>query len=82
MNKKLYIIKIGTSSLTGENGDIDRDKISEIVRQVADVRDMGHDAVIVTSGSIAAGFRALGYTKRPTSVAAKQASKTRRLVAV
>ncbi len=74
MNKKLYIIKIGTSSLTCKGGDIDRDKIREIVRQVSDVRDMGHDCVIVTSGSIAAGFRALGYTSRPSSVAAKQAS--------
>lgn len=73
-NKKLYIIKIGSSSLTGKNGDISREKIQTIVRQVADVRDAGHDCVIVTSGSIAAGFRALGYTTRPTSVAAKQAS--------
>lgn len=74
MNKKLYIIKIGTSSLTSRNGDIDRDKIRDIVRQVSDIRDDGHDCVIVTSGSIAAGFRALGYTSRPSSVAAKQAS--------
>ncbi|MBQ8523737.1 MAG: glutamate 5-kinase [Clostridia bacterium] len=74
MNKNLYIIKIGTSSLTSKNGDIDREKIREIVRQVSDVRDAGHDCVIVTSGSIAAGFRALGYTSRPSSVAAKQAS--------
>lgn len=74
MNKKLYIIKIGTSSLTSSGGDIDREKIARIVREVSDVRDAGHDAVIVTSGSIAAGFRALGYTSRPSSVAAKQAS--------
>ena len=57
MNKKLYIIKIGTSSLTAKGGDLDRDKIKNIVRQVSDIKDAGHDAVIVTSGSIAAGFR-------------------------
>ena len=74
MNKKLFIIKIGTSSLTAKGGDLDREKIKNIVRQVSDIKDAGHDAVIVTSGSIAAGFRALGYTSRPTSVAAKQAS--------
>ena len=74
MSKKLFIVKIGTSSLTCKGGDIDTDKIRNIVRQVADIRDAGHDVVIVTSGSIAAGFRALGYTSRPTSVAAKQAS--------
>lgn len=74
MDKKLFIIKIGTSSLTSSAGDLDRDKIRALVRQAADVRDMGHEVVIVTSGSIAAGFRALGYGSRPSSVAAKQAS--------
>ncbi len=74
MKRKLFIIKIGTSSLTLSGGDIDREKISEIVRQISDLRDMGHDAVVVTSGSIAAGFRALGYSSRPSSVPAKQAS--------
>ena len=74
MNKKLFVVKIGTSSLTSETGDADRIKIGEIVRQLADIKDMGHDVVVTTSGAIAAGFRALGYTKRPSSVAAKQAS--------
>ncbi len=74
MNKKLFIIKIGTSSLTGTKGDIDPAKIREIVRQVSDLKDMGHEVVLVSSGSIAAGFRALGYASRPTSIAAKQAS--------
>lgn len=74
MKRKLFIIKIGTSSLTLPCGDIDRERIKDTVRQIADLKDMGHDAVIVTSGSIAAGFRALGYSTRPSSVSAKQAS--------
>lgn len=74
MNKKLFIIKVGTSSLTLPCGDMDREKVRELVRQISDLRDAGHEAVIVTSGSIAAGFRALGYSTRPTSVSAKQAS--------
>lgn len=74
MDKKLFVIKIGTSSLTSPTGDMDRQKIHNIVRQVADIKDEGNDAVIVTSGSIAAGFRALGYTSRPSAVSAKQAS--------
>ena len=74
MEKKLIVVKIGTSSLTRESGDIDRDKISDVVRQVSDLKDEGHNVVIVTSGAIAAGFRALGYSSRPTTVSAKQAS--------
>lgn len=74
MEKKLIVVKIGTSSLTGESGDIDREKISDVVRQAADLKDAGHHVVLVTSGAIGAGFRALGYSSRPTSVQAKQAS--------
>ncbi len=72
--KKLFIVKIGTSSLTSGDGRLDKEKLSLITGQVADIRDMGYDAVVVTSGSIAAGFHALGYPSRPTAVAAKQAA--------
>ncbi len=72
--KRLYIIKIGTSSLTDGDGRLDTRKLSCLVGQVADVRDAGDEVVIVTSGSIAAGFHALGYASRPSGVSAKQAS--------
>lgn len=73
MNKKLIVIKIGTSSLVGPDAALAPEKVKNIVRQVADLRDAGHSVVIVTSGSIAAGWRRLGYGSRPTSVAARQA---------
>ena len=73
MNKKLIVIKVGTSSLVDADASLSADKVKNIVRQVADLRDAGHSAVVVTSGSIAAGWRRLGYGARPSSVAAKQA---------
>ena len=73
MNKQLIVIKIGTSSLTGADASLSPEKIHNIVRQASDLRDAGHSVVIVTSGSIAAGWRKLGYGARPSSVAAKQA---------
>jgi len=73
MNKQLIVIKIGTSSLTDSDASLSPEKVRNIVRQAADLRDMGHSVVIVTSGSIAAGWRKLGYGSRPSSVAAKQA---------
>lgn len=73
MNKQLIVVKVGTSSLTGADGSMSPEKVGNIVRQIADLRDAGHSVVLVTSGSIAAGFRRLGYGSRPTSVAAKQA---------
>lgn len=73
MNNKLIVIKVGTSSLTRPDGTFEPDRAANIVRQIADLRDGGYSVVLVTSGSIAAGFRRLGYGSRPTSVAAKQA---------
>ncbi len=74
MKKKLFVVKAGTTSLTGPAGDIDREKIKDLTRQLAALRDEGHSVVLVTSGAIAAGFRALGYPKRPTDLPGKQAS--------
>lgn len=73
MNKQLIVLKIGTSSLVGADAALAPKKVNNIVRQVADLRDAGHSVVIVTSGSIAAGWRRLGYGARPSSVAARQA---------
>ncbi len=74
MKAKTLVFKVGTSSLTQENGSLDRIKIARITNQLAQLHQKGHDIVLVTSGSIAAGFRRLGFDKRPTKIAEKQAS--------
>lgn len=74
MEKKLLVVKIGTTSLTAKTGEICPEKIRELVRQIADLKDLGHSVVVVSSGAIAAGFSRLGYPERPTTVAARQAS--------
>lgn len=72
--EKTIVFKVGTSSLTQENGSLDRIKISRITNQLAQLHQKGYHIVLVTSGSIAAGFRRLGFEKRPTKIAEKQAS--------
>lgn len=74
MEEKTLVFKVGTSSLTQENGSLDRIKIARITNQLAQLHQQGHQIVLVTSGSIAAGFRRLGFEKRPTKIAEKQAS--------
>lgn len=74
MKDKLIVFKVGTSSLTQENGSLDRIKIARITNQLAQLHQKGYQLVLVTSGSIAAGFRRLGFQKRPTKIAEKQAS--------
>lgn len=74
MKEQTLVFKVGTSSLTQENGSLDRIKIARITNQLAQLHQKGHNIVLVTSGSIAAGFRRLGFEKRPTKIAEKQAS--------
>lgn len=74
MKEKTLVFKVGTSSLTQENGSLDRIKIARITNQLSQLHQEGHQIVLVTSGSIAAGFRRLGFEKRPTKIAEKQAS--------
>jgi glutamate 5-kinase len=56
----IAVVKIGTSSLTDERGEILRDSIAKLSDEVATARAAGHDVVIVTSGAIGAGLPVLG----------------------
>ena len=68
------VVKIGTSSITDQHGEIARPAIDKLATEVAAVRSMGHRVVVVTSGAIAAGLPALGLAgARPVDVATLQA---------
>ena len=73
-HKKRIIIKIGSSSLTHpETGSLNLDKMERLVRILTDLRNQGKDVVLVTSGAIAVGRKALGILERPTERSVKQA---------
>lgn len=74
MQKKLIVVKAGTSSLTKADGSISSEKIRNITEQLCTLKNQGHNVVLVSSGSIAAGFTKLGFSKRPTGIADRQAS--------
>lgn len=69
------VVKIGTSSLTDENGVIDRGVITGVCAQVATLCEEGYAVTIVTSGAIAAGMPVLGIAApdRPTDTVTLQA---------
>ncbi|MDO4328233.1 MAG: glutamate 5-kinase [Lachnospiraceae bacterium] len=72
--KKRIVIKIGSSSLTHtETGDLNLSKIEKLIRVISDLKGEGKQVVLVSSGAIAAGRQALGYRRRPDSLAQKQA---------
>lgn len=73
-DKKRIVIKIGSSSLTHEQtGELNLGKIERMIRQIADLKGMGKEIVLVSSGAIATGKQALGYKDKPDTLAKKQA---------
>jgi glutamate 5-kinase len=73
-DKKRIIVKIGSSSLThAETGAINLNKVEKLVRQLCDLRNQGKDVVLVSSGAIAVGRKAVGMNKKPQTVCQKQA---------
>ncbi len=62
--KKRIVIKIGSSSLQHpETGDLDYTKIEVLVREICNLRNQGKDVILVTSGAIAVGKKAIGLSK-------------------
>jgi glutamate 5-kinase len=73
-DKKRIIIKIGSSSLTHpETGSLNLEKMERLIRILTDLRNQGKDVILVTSGAIAVGRKALGLVERPTERSVKQA---------
>ena len=59
-DKKRIVIKVGSSSLQHEEtGGLDYTKLDVLVREIADLKNMGKDVVLVSSGAIAVGRRAV-----------------------
>lgn len=74
-DKKRIVIKIGSSSLQHqETGDLDYTKLDVLVRELCDLRNRGKDVVLVTSGAIAVGRKAiLNDAQKDNPIAVKQA---------
>ena len=60
-DKNRIVIKIGSSSLQHkETGDMDYIRIEKLVRELCDIRNQGKDVILVSSGAIAVGKKAIG----------------------
>ena len=70
---KKIVIKIGTSSLTHSTGRLNYRKIEEVVSVVCDLKNMGYEIVLVSSGAIGVGMGKAGLQKKPEETAKKQA---------
>ena len=68
------VVKVGTSTLTHENGELNLRKMDELVRVLSDIRGAGTEVILVTSGAISVGTAKLGLAERPKELRMKQAA--------
>lgn len=73
-DKKRIVVKVGTSSLIHKStGNINLFRLEKLVRVLTDLHNSGKDVILVSSGAIGVGFKALGLSGRPESLPLKQA---------
>ncbi|SNS22328.1 glutamate 5-kinase [Noviherbaspirillum humi] len=70
---KRLIIKVGSSLVTNDGKGLDIQAIARWAEQIAHLRQLGKQVVLVSSGAIAEGMQRLGFDKRPTGVHELQA---------
>ena len=71
---KCLVVKIGSSLLTNDGAGLDRTAIAGWVAQIAELKSLGKDVLLVSSGAIAEGLQRLGWKRRPHAVHELQAA--------
>lgn len=67
------VIKLGTSTLTHATGKLNIRRVELLCKVMSDLKNAGHELVLVSSGAIAMGVGKLNLTKKPSDIPTKQA---------
>ena len=70
---KKIVVKVGTSTLTYENGRTNIGNVDHLCRSLANQMNQGKELVLVSSGAIGMGVGKLRLSEKPRSIRAKQA---------
>lgn len=73
-DKKCIAVKIGTSSLTYPDGTLNLRNMDKLAQVISDMKHIGHDIILISSGAIAVGINKLGLAERPEELRLKQAA--------
>ncbi len=69
----IVVVKVGTSTLTYENGKPNLRQMEELAKVISDLQNSGKKMILVSSGAIGVGMGKLGLNVRPDDTAKKQA---------
>ena len=67
------VVKVGTSTLAYPTGRLNIRLTEDLVKVLSDLKNAGHEIILVSSGAIAVGFGKLLLPTRPTELSVKQA---------
>ena len=68
------VVKVGTSTLAYATGRLNIQRGERMCRVLSDLKNAGHEIILVSSGAIAMGFGKLNLRERPHDMPTKQAS--------
>jgi len=74
MSSKRVLLKFGSGILTRtDRAEMDEEQLCKLVQAIAELKRRGHDVVVVSSGAVAAGLKAMGFRERPQDLVTLQA---------
>lgn len=68
------VVKVGTSTLAHSTGCINIRHVEELCKVLSDLKNAGHEVILVSSGAIGMGVGKLSLKEKPTDMATKQAA--------
>ena len=68
------VVKIGTSTLAHATGHLNIRRVEALCKTMSDIKNAGHEVILVSSGAIGMGVGKLGLRQRPTDIPTKQAA--------
>ena len=68
------VIKVGTSTLAHETGKLNIKRTDELCKVLSDLKNAGHEVILVSSGAIGMGVGKLGLSEKPKDIPTKQAA--------
>ena len=70
--RKIFVIKIGTQVITRDNGSLDLRVMKRIAGDIRNVRELGYDVILVSSGAVGAGKGIINQPRMKDTLTKKQ----------
>ena len=69
---QLAVVKVGSNVLTKEDGTPDKERMASLVKQIVFLKQQGLQLILVSSGAVAFGRKAISFPDKNESVVRKQ----------